>query len=89
LSAVPAPDPSRRRRRALAGEAPSRLAPPSGCSFHLNCPIAVEGVCDVEEPTLRPRSGHPGHVAACHLRTGDHRDLDPESAGRVPSPDPG
>ncbi len=66
LSAVPVPDPTRPRRRlVLAGDVPSPINPPSGCTFHPRCPIAKKGLCDVESPALRPlRDGH--HVA-CHL----------------------
>ncbi len=78
LSAIPIPDPGRRRRRIrLEGEVPSPLTPPPGCTFHPRCPIAAQGVCDVEVPALRPTDADPAHVAACHLRTGDHRHLDP------------
>ncbi len=82
LSAVPVPDPSRRRPRVtLTGELPSPLDPPTGCHFHPRCPIAVTGVCDVHDPTLRPRTPGDDHRAECHLRTGDFRHLDPDTAG--------
>ncbi len=82
LSAIPVPDPSRRRVRvALAGELPSPLHPPTGCNFHPRCPIAVPGVCDVHDPALRPREPGDDHLAECHLRTGDFRQLDPDPTG--------
>ncbi len=82
LSAIPVPDPSRRRSRvALSGELPSPLDPPSGCHFHPRCPIAAGGVCDVHDPRLRPRAPGGDHLAECHLRTGDFRHLDPEPSG--------
>ena len=82
LSAIPVPDPSRRRVRvALSGELPSPLHPPTGCNFHPRCPIGVAGVCDVHDPTLRPRHPGEGHRAECHLRTGDFRELDPDPTG--------
>ncbi|MDQ3385668.1 MAG: ATP-binding cassette domain-containing protein [Actinomycetota bacterium] len=82
LSAIPVPDPSRRRPRvALSGELPSPLHPPSGCHFHPRCPISAAGVCDVLDPLLLPRVPGGGHRAECHLRTGDFRHLDPEPAG--------
>jgi oligopeptide/dipeptide ABC transporter ATP-binding protein len=78
LSAIPIPDPDRPRgRQILAGEIPSPLDPPSGCHFHPRCPIAREGICDLEPPTLRTTEEAPGHLVSCHLRTGDHRHLDP------------
>ena len=45
LDAAPIPDPvieRARAPRALKGEIPSPLTPPSGCVFHTRCPIAVE-----------------------------------------------
>ena len=78
LSAIPIPDPDRpRNRQILQGEIPSPLNPPLGCHFHPRCPIARIGLCDVEEPKLRPRNEEVDHMASCHLRTGDHRQFDP------------
>jgi len=78
LSAVPVPDPQHRRTEPLpSGEIPNPINPPSGCRFHPRCPIAVEGVCDVEEPEMTGAEGSE-HRAACHLRTGAHVHLDPE-----------
>jgi peptide/nickel transport system ATP-binding protein len=52
LSAVPVPDPGRRRDRiVLAGEPPSPLSPPSGCPFHPRCPSARPR-CAAERPPL-------------------------------------
>lgn len=80
LSAIPMPDPDRpKNRQILAGEIPSPLTPPSGCHFHPRCPIAVDGICDVEAPALAAAEGNGLHLAACHLGTGAHRDLDPRS----------
>ena len=40
LSAVPVPDPTRRRTEPLpAGEIPDPINPPGGCSFHPRCPL--------------------------------------------------
>jgi len=81
LSAVPIPDPTRRRTEPMpAGEIPNPINPPPGCRFHPRCPIAREGICDVEEPLLAAGE-HADHLVACHLRTGAYRDLDPERAG--------
>jgi oligopeptide/dipeptide ABC transporter ATP-binding protein len=78
LSSIPVPDPERQRTRVqLEGELPSPLDPPSGCTFHPRCPLFVPGVCDTEVPALLPAPHDPAHVAACHLRTGAHRHLDP------------
>lgn len=71
FSAIPVPDPRRRRdRQILQGEIPSPLNPPSGCHFHPRCPIAEPGLCDVEVPVLAPPADGSTHLAACHLRTG-------------------
>ena len=40
LSAVPRPEPNRRRTRVvLTGEMPSPINPPTGCAFHPRCPL--------------------------------------------------
>ncbi|KAA3641291.1 MAG: dipeptide ABC transporter ATP-binding protein [Armatimonadetes bacterium] len=71
LSAIPIPDPDRPRNRTiLQGEVPSPIDPPSGCFFHPRCPIAVEGVCDVEVPQLEQSTTNADHLASCHVRTG-------------------
>jgi oligopeptide/dipeptide ABC transporter ATP-binding protein len=63
LSAVPVPDPGRRRQRIiLAGDPPSPLHPPPGCHFHTRCPIARPR-CAIETPPLQPSA--PGHSVAC------------------------
>jgi oligopeptide transport system ATP-binding protein len=68
LSAVPVPDPEKKRQRiVLEGDVPSPMNPPSGCTFHPRCPIAEKGLCDVKEPELREI--RPRHHVACHLAT--------------------
>jgi oligopeptide/dipeptide ABC transporter ATP-binding protein len=77
LSAIPIPDPDRpRNRQILGGEIPSPLNPPFGCHFHPRCPIARKGVCDMQYPDLRATDEAPGHLVACHLRTGEYRHFD-------------
>ena len=63
LSAVPEPG-RLRQRTVLSGDVPSPLAPPSGCSFHPRCPVAVE-LCSRELPELREVKSQ--HFSACHL----------------------
>ena len=77
LSAIPVPDPDRpKNRQILSGEIPSPLTPPDGCHFHPRCPIAAEGVCEVKVPELAAADGNGGHLASCHLRTGEYQYLD-------------
>jgi peptide/nickel transport system ATP-binding protein len=67
LSAVPLPDPDRRKRRErilLRGETPSPLNPPPACRFHTRCWKAQE-ICRTEEPPLAFLA--PGHQVACHF----------------------
>jgi len=66
LDAAPIPDPMvvrARASRALKGEIPSPLTPPSGCVFHTRCPIAGEE-CRREIPQARQIG--PRHLVACH-----------------------
>jgi oligopeptide transport system ATP-binding protein len=63
LSAVPVPDPERRRARIiLRGDVPSPARVPPGCHFHPRCPIAQ---CRESMPPLRPIA--PGRQVACHF----------------------
>ncbi len=65
LSAVPIPDPSRRRKRLLVpGEIPSAVNPPPACRFHPRCPFVFDR-CRVETPRLMEIEK--GHYVACHL----------------------
>jgi peptide/nickel transport system ATP-binding protein len=66
LDAAPVPDPMVERARApraLRGEIPSPLTPPSGCVFHTRCPIAGEE-CRREIPVLRALKS--SRMVACH-----------------------
>ena len=65
LSAIPVPDPDRKRARiVLKGDVPSPANPPSGCHFHPRCFMARE-ICAHEEPPLLQIN--PGHWSACHF----------------------
>ena len=79
LSAVPVPDPRHRRTEPLPkGEIPNPINPPAGCHYHPRCPIAQQGICDVEVPALLPFQGDTSHLVSCHLRTGAYQELDPD-----------
>jgi oligopeptide/dipeptide ABC transporter ATP-binding protein len=62
-AAVPVPDPAAPVAAPLAGDPPSPLSLPPGCSFAARC-IAVIPRCREQRPELR--SLRPGHQAACH-----------------------
>ncbi len=56
----------------LPGEVPSPINPPSGCSFHPRCPVALADPvlmkrCQTEDPILLEAA--PKHSVACHLYT--------------------
>ncbi len=69
LSAVPVPDPKRKRQRIiLEGDVPSPINPPSGCPFHPRCPVRDKPPeCKTVLPQLREL--RPGHTVACHVAT--------------------
>ncbi len=69
LSAVPEPDPRRRKKRlVLRGDVPSPANPPSGCRFHTRCWLREQlgnpDNCVSQEPVLRDIGG--GHLTYCH-----------------------
>jgi peptide/nickel transport system ATP-binding protein/oligopeptide transport system ATP-binding protein len=67
LSAVPIPDPAKRKGRErirLTGDVPSPLNPPAGCRFHTRCPFVQPTRCADEWPALRELRA--GHRVACH-----------------------
>jgi oligopeptide/dipeptide ABC transporter ATP-binding protein len=79
LSAVPEPDPRRRKKRlVLSGDVPSPAAPPPGCRFNTRCWLKVQlgdpERCTSEVPELRDIGG--GHRVACHFA----EQLTPEAA---------
>ncbi|UWP80214.1 ABC transporter ATP-binding protein [Dactylosporangium fulvum] len=65
LDAVPIADPDvvARRSQTAPAEAPSPIAPPSGCRFRTRCPQA-QARCAEEEPVFRKVADR--HFVACH-----------------------
>jgi oligopeptide transport system ATP-binding protein len=63
LSAIPIPDPKRKRERIiLTGDVPTPINPPSGCRFRTRCPAAIPECAQID-PDLREIS--PNHMVAC------------------------
>ena len=64
LAAAPVPRlGARDDRMVLAGDVPSPMRPPPGCTFHTRCPFATD-LCKVESPVLRAFPD--GAQVACH-----------------------
>ena len=63
LEAIPRIGQGRRTVSLPAGELPSPLAPPPGCTFHPRCPIAMD-ICRSVAPALLPVAN--GASVACH-----------------------
>jgi peptide/nickel transport system ATP-binding protein/oligopeptide transport system ATP-binding protein len=68
LTAMPTRDPADSGvAQPLAGDAPSPIAPPSGCAFHPRCPLYRDrrnSACVHRSPPLEDVA--PGHRVACH-----------------------
>ena len=62
LDTIPDLDMTGRQRAPVAGEVPSPINPPSGCTFHPRCPFANER-CKVERPKALPIEDG---MVACH-----------------------
>jgi peptide/nickel transport system ATP-binding protein len=58
-------DGSEAQFKAIAGELPSPLRPPSGCAFHERCPLAFD-MCRRHVPVLSDVEASHHHWAACH-----------------------
>jgi peptide/nickel transport system ATP-binding protein len=76
LGSLPRLDADTERLVQIQGQPPSLLNPPRGCRFNPRCPY-VMSICKQEEHQLRPVSGEPEHLQACHL---DEETKDREAA---------
>jgi oligopeptide/dipeptide ABC transporter ATP-binding protein len=84
LSAIPVPDPGRRRgQAALGGDVPSPMNPPPGCRFSTRCAHVIAR-CREERPALRPFAD--GHLVACHRAEELAVPVIPSLAPHPPSP---
>jgi oligopeptide/dipeptide ABC transporter ATP-binding protein len=63
LSAVPAPDPGRKKRMMREGMVAFPTDGRGSCPFYPRCPAKVK-TCEKDEPELVDRGG--GHLVACH-----------------------
>jgi peptide/nickel transport system ATP-binding protein len=63
LDTIPNLEAPKRAREMAAGEVPSPIDPPQGCTFHPRCPFA-NGCCKAERPLIRAIDG--GRRVACH-----------------------
>jgi oligopeptide/dipeptide ABC transporter ATP-binding protein len=83
LSAIPQPDPTRKRLRILLeGDVPNPMSPPSGCHFHTRCPLVMER-CRSEVPELVEL--RPGHWSSCHLYDGVEQPAEAILIGGAPA----
>ncbi len=63
LSAIPDLDEPNKQIELLAGDVPSPISPPPGCSFHPRCQYAQK-ICAEQIPKLKELQD--GHQVACH-----------------------
>ncbi len=63
-ASLPAHPRRQREEIVLAGEVPSPINPPAGCTFHPRCPFVMER-CSADVPELVEYT--PRHFTACHL----------------------
>ena len=70
LSSVPRLDAVSDRLLPIAGQPPSLLSLPTGCSFAPRCPVrhlVPDDACETTMPDLLPVPGQEGHLVRCHL----------------------
>lgn len=74
MSAVPISHPNESKERIiLEGDVPSPANPPSGCSFHTRCPLAMDICRKIAPETTRFGDSH---TANCHLYTQESSEMD-------------
>ncbi|WP_375491831.1 ABC transporter ATP-binding protein [uncultured Jatrophihabitans sp.] len=66
LRSIPSASSTGQRLSSIAGQPPSLVNLPSGCSFHPRCPYVFDQ-CRAERPLLDPVLGNPLHRSACFL----------------------
>ncbi|MCC8180155.1 MAG: ATP-binding cassette domain-containing protein [Planctomycetes bacterium] len=70
LSAIPEPDPGKKKQRIiLSGDVPRADQPPPGCKFHTRCPYAMQRCSEGEIPEFVPAANH---RVKCILYDGTH-----------------
>ncbi len=75
LSAVPIPDPTRRKQRTiLTGDVPSPANVPTGCPFHPRCPERQDACTKIIPDLIEIETGH---SVSCLLRTGQEQTTAP------------
>ena len=58
-------DRAQERLASITGSVPHPYARPSGCPFNPRCPAFLPGICDANEPSLKPIG--PDHQVSCFL----------------------
>ena len=79
MSAIPVPDPTRRRKRIiLHGDVPSPVNPPEGCNFHPRCWLRarLDSPPECEERLPELRDIESGHRVACHFAERSRAELE-------------
>ena len=81
LSAIPHAHPKKKKARTLLeGDVPSPISPPSGCTFHTRCPVAI-AECSQARPHPVQLGGT--HTADCILLDGPRLPLPDEDPALV------
>jgi peptide/nickel transport system ATP-binding protein len=80
LNSFPSLHGQRRKMAGIPGSPPDLRAVPSGCAFHVRCPLAMDA-CHQVLPLLQSvGSGNSGQLVACHLYDARFRSEPPTSS---------